>query len=185
VRGDLRGGGDRRAHGASLRVNERRQPGGVPVCSRLAGALSMRIRIRRGPRREAVDVAVEQAEGRGNEHRVVNLVIRRTCAAGPRDIRVAHLTASTLDARGEREQGFQLWRDRGLLWIHENRRHELFVVVQMTGGNRRVAVTAERAFVQPGHVRADQFALAGSEASGRHDCRLYCRAPSPSMMRMH
>ncbi len=72
--------------------------------------------VGRGDGRQAVDVAVEHAERRGDEDRVVDFHVGRALRAGTLDV-AASVTclAALLDLAGDREQRLQLG-ETGAVW---------------------------------------------------------------------
>jgi hypothetical protein len=68
-------------------------------------------RIGRREGREAVNVTVVHAEGRGDQDRVVDFNVCGTFGARLFDVNVRHLFAALLHLAGNRQQRFQLVRD--------------------------------------------------------------------------
>ena len=115
------------------------------------------------PGREPVDVAVAEAEHGGDEDRVVNLEVGGAVLAGTRHVRRRDVLAACRGLPGDHEQRLQLVRDGGVLRVGLHAHDEIFVAVQMVGGNGAVDRLAVPAVVLRRHEGRDELALARRE----------------------
>src|ERR1700691_4861921 len=96
----------RGACSAAVRFSTRRLL--VPMLGKVLAHFGVHGFIPRLPCAQAVDVAVVHAEGRGNQHRVVNLDIGGALLFRPRNVVRADTLAILLYLAGNRQQSFQL-----------------------------------------------------------------------------
>jgi hypothetical protein len=127
------------------------------------GPLPVELWVVGRPRCEAVDVAVAQAEHRGDEHGVVNLEIGGTGLTGPRDMVGLHMPAAAGREPGNRQQRLQLLRHRRLLRVRLDPEHQVLGALQVVRRDGAVNGLAVSALVFSRHVGGNQLALAGRE----------------------
>ena len=127
------------------------------------GALLVDRGIGRSPRREPVDVAVEHAEGGGDQHRVMDLDVGCALAAGGGHVVGGDRAPVDLDLGGDREQRAQLVADRSARRVALHLLDQGHPSLELHRGEGAVRRLAERALVQIRDVGGDQFALAPAQ----------------------
>ena len=127
------------------------------------GALAVEIGIVRRPCRQAVDVAVAEAEHGGDEHGVVNLEIRRPERASTCDVCRGHQPAALGRLAGDDQQRLELVGDGRAFRIALDVEHQRLVAAEVVRGDRAMDRLAVAAVVARRHVGRNQLALAGRE----------------------
>src|SRR4030095_4383630 len=94
-------------------------------------------------RRQPVDVAVEHGEGRGNEHRVVDLDVGGAGAARALDVGRGGLFSAFLHLGGNCHEGFQLRGYRGRLKVTLDGIDDRVVAAEVMGGGGPMAGLTE------------------------------------------
>ena len=97
----------------------------------------------------------------------MDLEIRGAHLACAGDVFVTYVAATSLHARGDGQESFQLFGDWRLRRVQQDPLDQSLVVVQMTGGNGRMTCSAEGTAVQRGDVRADQLSIGRRERMRR------------------
>ena len=110
-------------------------------------ARAVEIRVVRRPGRESVDVAITQAEKRGDKDGVVNLEVSGAVLTRAGDILGGDALATFGGLAGDYEQRLQLVRNCRALQVRLDLQDEVLVTIEMVRGNRamnRLAVPAVR-----------------------------------------
>ena len=111
------------------------------------------------PGGEAVYVAVEHAEGGGNQDGVVNLDVGGVFGAGAGDVFGGDIFAAQPDFAGDREERFEFGGDGRGGGIGGDAFDDGGVTCEVGGGGGSVAGGAEEAIVLRGDVGGNQFAF--------------------------
>ena len=125
-----------------------RQDRGVAVLCDVTRAIAITRRVGGRQCPEAVHIAVEHAEGGGDEHRVVDLDVGRAFRSRPIDVGLSHITPVPLYASRDRQQRFHLRRDGRSERVADDGSDGRAVVAEMTGRNGGVAVMTEVTVVE-------------------------------------
>jgi len=132
---------------------------GLPVDQRVVDVAGLVVRgvVSWRERRQPVDVAVEHGEGRGNEHRVVDLDVGGAGAARALDVGRGDLFAAFLHLGGNRHEGFQLRGYRGGLKVTLDGIDDRVVAAEVMGGGGPMAGLTEMAVVAIRDERGDHL----------------------------
>ena len=117
-------------------------------------ALPVELRVFGRPRRQAIDIAVEHAECRGNQHGVVNLDVGGPVQARARHVAGHHVRPAARGLCSDDQQRLQLVGDAGLLEVVLHLDHQV-LVLQMMGGDSAVNGLAVAAVVLRRGERGD------------------------------
>ena len=115
---------------------------------------------------ETVDIAVVHAEGRGDQHGIVNLNFGCAMLARGFDIGTGDQLAILLDLTRNDQQRLELGADVGLREVGLDLLHQRLVAAQVGRGNGAVNAVAIVGAVAAGDVGGDQLALAAAERAG-------------------
>jgi hypothetical protein len=106
---------------------------------------------------------VSHAKGRRDQNRIVNLFIRGTLLACPRDVFRHHVLATFLNLTSNREQRFQFVGDFGAGVVAFDAIDQVVVSTQVFSRCRSVRELAKAAIVLRRDVGRDHFAFSWSQ----------------------